>query len=288
MKLLDRQGNVVGDDNGQDRLLDKMYNTRLGRAITGVLIRPAISKVCGRLLDSRLSTIIVPKFCKANNVDLSQYEKQEFTSFNDFFTRKINKELRPIDMDSNALISPCDSRLTMYKIDSEAKFVVKNTPYTVKSLLRDSKLAKQYEDGYIGIFRLCVDDYHRYHYIDNGVKSRERVIKGVFHTVNPVANDVYPIYKENSREYCIHRTENFGDVIVMEVGALLVGRIVNNKDKCIAVRGEEKGYFEYGGSTVILMFKAGTIIPDADILENTKNNCETRVKLGEKIGVKLA
>ncbi len=288
MKLLDRQGNVVGEDNGQDRLLDKMYNTRLGRAITGVLIRPAISRACGRLLDSRLSTIIVPKFCKANKVDLSQYEKQEFSSFNDFFTRKINKELRPIDMDCNALISPCDSRLTMYKIDSEAKFVVKDTPYTVKSLLRDSKLAKQYEGGYIGIFRLCVDDYHRYHYIDNGVKSRERVIAGVFHTVNPVANDVYPIYKENSREYCIHRTENFGDVIVMEVGALLVGRIVNNKDKCIAVRGEEKGYFEYGGSTVILMFKAGTIIPDVDILENTKNNCETRVKLGEKIGVKLA
>lgn len=286
MKLLDRQGNVVADDNGQDKLLDKMYNTRVGRGITSILIKPAISRVCGKVLDTKLSTIIVPKFCKANNVDLSQYEKQEFNSFNDFFTRKINKELRSIDMDSNALISPCDSRLTMYKIDSASRFVVKNTPYTVKSLLRDSKLAKEYEGGYIGIFRLCVDDYHRYHYIYNGVKSRERVISGVFHTVNPVANDVYPIYKENSREYCIHRTENFGDVIVMEVGALLVGRIVNNHDKCITVRGKEKGYFEYGGSTVILIFKEGTIIPDNDILENTKNNCETRVKLGEKIGVK--
>ncbi len=286
MKLLDRQGNIVADDNGQDKLLNKMYNTKVGRLITSILIKPVISKACGRLLDTKLSTVIVPKFCKANNVDLSQYEKQEFNSFNDFFTRKINKELRPIDMDNNALISPCDSRLTMYEIDSDAEFIVKDTYYTASSLLRDSKLAKQYEGGYIGIFRLCVDDYHRYHYIDNGVKGKERVIPGVFHTVNPIANDVYHIYKENTRQYCIHRTQNFGDVIVMEVGALLVGRIVNNPNKCSAVRGQEKGYFEYGGSTVILMFKKGTIIPDSDILNNTKNNCETRVKLGEKIGIK--
>ena len=102
--------------------------------------------------------------------------------------------------------------------------------------------------------------------------------------MNPVANDVYPIYKENSREYCIHRTENFGDVIVMEVGALLVGKIVNNPDICKTVRGEEKGYFEYGGSTIILMFKKNTIIPDEDIMVNTANNCETKVRLGEKIG----
>lgn len=286
MKLLDRQGNVAADDNGQDKLLYKMYNTAPGRVLTSLLIRPAVSKLCGRMLDTKLSTVIVPKFCKTNNVDLSQYEKQTFDSFNDFFTRKIKKELRPINMDENVLVSPCDSRLSMYRIDADSEFVVKDTKYTVKSLLRDGKLAKEYEGGYIGIFRLCVDDYHRYHYIDNGIKGKERVIRGVYHTVNPVANDVYPIYKENSREYCIHKTENFGNVIVMEVGALLVGRIVNNPDTCKTVRGEEKGYFEYGGSTVILMFKKDTIIPDEDIIKNTQNNCETRVKLGEKIGVR--
>lgn len=284
MKLLDRQGNIAADDNGQDKLLDKLYNTSIGRVLTSMLIRPSVSKLCGRILDTKFSTIIVPKFCKANNVDLSLYEKQTFDSFNDFFTRKIKKELRPVDMDKKTLVSPCDSRLSMYKIDSDSEFVVKDTKYTVASLLRDSRLAKEYEGGYIGIFRLCVDDYHRYHYIDNGIKGRERIIHGVYHTVNPVANDVYPIYKENSREYCIHRTENFGDVIVMEVGALLVGKIVNNPDICKTVRGEEKGYFEYGGSTIILMFKKNTIIPDEDIMVNTANNCETKVRLGEKIG----
>ena len=86
-------------------------------------------------------------------------------------------------------------------------------------------LQKKYEGGYIGIFRLCVDDYHRFHFIDDGIKSHERHINGVFHTVNPIANDVYPIYKENTREYCVHRTENFGDVIVMEVGALWLAEL---------------------------------------------------------------
>ncbi len=286
MNLVDREGNVLAEDNGQDKFLKLMYTTKIGRAVTSLLVHPALSKVGGKLLDTKKSTCVVPKFCEMNHIDLSLYEKQEFDSFNDFFTRKVRKELRPIDTEPTHLISPCDSRLSMYEIHSDATFEIKNTHYTVASLLRDEKLAKEYEGGYIGIFRLCVDDYHRYHYIDNGVQSKERRINGVLHTVNPIANDVYPIYKENSREYCIHRTENFGDVIMMEVGALFVGKIVNPKNKKKTVRGAEKGYFEYGGSTVILMFKKDTIIPDEDILLHTKEHCETRVHVGEKIGLK--
>lgn len=93
---------------------------------------------------------------------------------------------------------------------------------------------------------------------------------------------MYPIYKEIAENIVYTEQKNFGDVIVMEVGALLVGKIVNNPDICKTVRGEEKGYFEYGGSTIILMFKKNTIIPDEDIMVNTANNCETKVRLGEK------
>ena len=208
-------------------------------------------------------------------------------SFNDFFTRKIKPQNRRIDMNKTSLISPCDARLSMYFIDEKSSFLIKNTRYTLKELLRDGELAKKYEGGYIGIFRLCVDDYHRFHFIDDGIKSHERHINGVFHTVNPIANDVYPIYKENTREYCVHRTENFGDVIVMEVGALLVGRIVNNMEKCRTKKGAEKGYFEYGGSTVVLIFKKDAIIPDEDILVNTVAGYETKVNMGEKIGTSV-
>uniref|UniRef100_UPI00163D6409 phosphatidylserine decarboxylase n=1 Tax=Klebsiella pneumoniae TaxID=573 RepID=UPI00163D6409 len=93
-------------------------------------------------------------------------------------------------------------------------------------LLRDEKLAADYANGYILIFRLTVDDYHRYCYVADGKKEETVSIPGVLHTVNPVANDYFPIYKENGREYSILHSEVFGDIVMLEVGALLVGKIV--------------------------------------------------------------
>jgi phosphatidylserine decarboxylase len=135
------------------------------------------------------------------------------------------------------------------------------------------------------IFRLTVDDYHRYCYMADGQKEANVKIPGVLHTVNPIANDVVPIYKENAREYSILHTEHFGDVLMMEVGALLVGKIVNHPTAPQVRRGDEKGFFRFGGSTVILIFKPGTLVPDADLVENSNMGFETVVKYGEKIGI---
>ena len=279
--------NCCKEQNSQDKFLEKMYKSEAGRLLLKFLTSKAVSEIGGRFMDSPLSVPAIKPFIEKNNIDMSQYENKKYKSYNDFFTRKIKPQNRRIDMNKTSLISPCDARLSMYFIDEKSSFLIKNTRYTLKELLRDGELAKKYEGGYIGIFRLCVDDYHRFHFIDDGIKSHERHINGVFHTVNPIANDVYPIYKENTREYCVHRTENFGDVIVMEVGALLVGRIVNNMEKCRTKKGAEKGYFEYGGSTVVLIFKKDAIIPDEDILVNTVAGYETKVNMGEKIGTSI-
>ena len=112
-------------------------------------------------------------------------------------------------------------------------------------------------------------------------------IPGALHTVNPIANDHIPIYKENAREYCTLETREFGEITVMEVGALLVGKIVNHPAGPQVKRGEEKGFFRFGGSTVILLFKAGSLQPDADLLTNSRDGFETVVKYGEKIGTSL-
>lgn len=124
-------------------------------------------------------------------------------------------------------------------------------------------------------------------YFDSGFKSRNRHINGVYHTVNPIALDTTDIYRENTREYTILHTENFGKVIQAEVGAMFVGRIVNHHmGHHRFVRGEEKGMFEYGGSTVILMFQKDTVEFDSDIVENSREGYETKVRMGEKIGRK--
>lgn len=286
MKYIERSGKIAGDDSFQDRILKKMYSTIPGRFLMGILVAPVVSEIGGAFLNTRISKVFIKPFIRSNNIDMSKYEKQKFDSYNDFFIRQIKKSERPVDMRSNVLISPCDSKLSVYKIDENRQVFIKNTFYTVKSLLRSGGLAKKYQGGYVMVFRLSVDDYHRYCYVDGGTKSDNKFIKGVLHSVNPVANDIRPIYKENSREYSILNSDNFGDILMMEVGALFVGKIVNYHKARRVEKGHEKGRFEFGGSTVVLIFEKDRVIVDQDILDNTENGYETSVSMGEKIGVK--
>ena len=279
-----RNGKVVQQNSSQDKLLQLLYSNTVGRMVLKPLTAPVVSKAAGAFLSTRLSCIFIRPFIKSNHIDMSQYEPVKYKSYNDFFTRKIKAKLRPVDMEKKHFISPCDSKLTVHPVTKDGRFMIKHTPYTVESLLQNKKLAKEYEGGTVMVFRLTVDDYHRYCYVCDGAKEDNVVIPGVLHTVNPLANDYFPIYKENSREYSILHTREFGDIVMMEVGALLVGKIVNHHGKYKVFRGQEKGYFEFGGSTVVLLVKKDTVNIDADILENSAKEIETVVKFGEKIG----
>ena len=204
-----------------------------------------------------------------------------------FFTRKIKAEQRPINEQKNILISPSDGKVTAYPITQKGRFWIKHTQYTAAQLLKDERLAERYMGGWIYVIRLTVDDYHRYCYVADGRKSRQRKIRGVLHTVNPVANDYYPIYKMNSREYCLLKTKELGTILLMEVGALMVGKINNHEEDSAQVkRGDEKGMFEFGGSTIVVMTEPGMAEPDKDIIYNTKAQAETLVKMGESSGCK--
>ena len=131
---------------------------------------------------------------------------------------------------------------------------------------------------------MCVDHYHRYCYVDSGKKSRNIFIPGKLHTVRPIALRKVPVFTENSREYTLIRTAEFGTLVQMEVGAMLVGRIVNHEGKGRAVRGREKGYFQYGGSTIILLAEPDQIKLREDVLKNSSLGQETAIKMGEMIG----
>lgn len=279
-----RDGKTIKQKNGQDRILEVLYGTVAGRLLLKPLTAPVVSKLAGVFLSTSLSCVLIKPFIKKNNIDMTQYEPANYKSYNDFFTRKIKKKLRPVDENPMHFISPCDSKCTVLPITKESRFVLKHTMYTVASLLKNEKLAKEYEGGYAMIFRLTVDDYHRYCYVCDGMKEDNVHIPGVLHTVNPLANDYFPIYKENTREYSILHTKEYGDIVMMEVGALLVGKIVNHHRKYRVFRGQEKGYFEFGGSTVVLLVKKDTVRVDADILDNSASGIETVVKFGEKIG----
>lgn len=269
----------------QDRLLAGLYGHAAGRLLLRPLVTPWFSELGGILLDTRLSALAVHPFVRAKHIDLSDCRKQSFFSYNDFFTRELLPEARPVCKLPGTWISPCDARLSVYPVTEDGRFWIKHTEYTAESLLKNKKLAHHFLGGTLWLYRLCVDDYHRYIYPAGGVKSENIRIPGVFHTVNPVANDHYPIYKENTREYCLLRTEEFGTVLMMEVGAMLVGKIENHQKEPGPVRrGQEKGNFAFGGSTILLMTQKGKVVPDEVFAKNTALGRETKVRLGQRTG----
>jgi Phosphatidylserine decarboxylase len=281
---MDRSGHPVEENEAQNNVLKFLYENKLGRILLGQLVKPWVSKASGCILSSSCSKILIAPFVKMNKINMDEYESRSYSSYNDFFTRRIKEGQRVIDYQPGNLIAPCDGRLSAYPIQKGSRFSIKDTQYSLKRLLRNKKLANMYENGVLLLFRLTVDDYHRFCYIDNGIKTRNYHIAGYFHTVNPLANQVVPVYKENTREFSLLKSENFGRILIMEVGALLVGKIVNYQEEAIVQRGEEKGRFEFGGSTIIMILEKDKVFIDEDIRSNSVHGIETKVKLGEKIG----
>lgn len=285
MDYIDLQGKKVSNITNQDKLLSFLYTNIFGRMLLKPLIQPQVSKLAGRYLSSAHSKWLISKFIERNEINMDIYEECDYSSFNDFFTRKIKPDCRPVPEDLDVLISPCDCLATVYPIQENTTFSIKNTEYTLRSLLRSPRLAKRFRGGYAYVLRLTVEDYHRYLYSVSGKQSKNYHIDGTFHTVNPIANDYLPIYKENTREYTVIRSKEFGDVLQMEVGALLVGKISNHKQSTVVTRGEEKGFFEYGGSTIVVLTQKGRVTPRSDLLTNSKNGYDTKVLQAHPLGI---
>jgi len=262
-----------------------LYNNIFGRLMLKIFTSAFFSNLAALYLKSRLSKHKIKKYIKKFNIDMNEYEEAKYRSFNDFFIRRIKVESRPFDMNPESLIAVADSKLSVYKINEDSIFNIKDITYSVSDLIKDEELAKEYLNGLCLIFRLSVENYHRYSYLDNGYLGKTEKIKGVLHTVQSIATDRRKVFAENSREYAVLHTENFKEVIHIEVGAMIVGKIKNSLKQDFK-KGEEKGYFEFGGSTVVLLLKSDVADINSDILESSVNNIETVVKLGEKIGKK--
>ena len=256
--------------------LEFMYNNAFGRILLRLAISRLPSIIYGKIKASRRSARKVPGFIEAHGIDMTQYEEREFTSFTDFFTRKFKDGARPIE---EGLISPADSKLLVYPADADTRIEVKGREYFLNEITgRDMS---EYKDGLVLVFRLCIDDGHRYCFPASGKVLEQYDIKGKLHTVSPLSSS-YKIYKENTRKVSFLEVEEFGKMCYIEVGAILVGKIVDHGKKTFR-KGEEKGYFEPGGSTIIVILPQGVAIDD-DIMEESAKGIETEVKYGERIG----
>lgn len=276
MIYLDLETNKIIENEKENLGLKFLYNTFLGRLILKLLTMKWVSELYAKFLNSKFSVHKIKNFVKKNNIDLSEYEEKEYSSFNDFFMRNIKKDKRKLE---DGLISICDSKLSVYEVKDGLSFNIKNSKYTIDELIKED--SKKYNFKYALVFRLCVDDYHHYIFPDNGKLISSKYINGVLHTVRPIALKKNKVFLENSRNVSILDCENLGTVGYIEVGALMVGKIVN-ENKVEFLRGEEKGHFEFGGSTIILLLQDKVEINKV-FIENTKNNIETIIKLGNRL-----
>lgn len=275
------------------RYIEWTYESPVGKNITELIAKKKLfSKAYGMFCDTKLSTNKISSFVDNFNIDMTMAKKKvnEFSSFNDFFIRELTPEARPINNDENILISPGDGRITAYEnIDLDNLVQIKGFTYSLKELINDDTVANKYKNGICIILRLCPTDYHRFHFVDSGIPCENHYIKGSYYSVNPIAlKSISKLFCQNKREWSLFKSDNFKDILHIEVGATCVGSIIQTyKPNTHVNKGDEKGYFKFGGSTTILFFQKDAVRIDNDILEQSKLGFECKVELGENIGIKF-
>jgi phosphatidylserine decarboxylase len=290
IQYYDREsGDLKTEKVAAEKWLVWLYNNPVGEATLWTLVkRKFVSSIYGNMMDHPSSTEKIQPFIEEFNIDMNVFQKQEYNSFNDFFTRKINNNVRPVDTTATITVSPADGKILAYANISNSDFIVKGYRFDIKSFLDNAELAKKYIDGSLVIIRLAPADYHRFHFPVSGRVAANTQIEGAYYSVNPLAlRKMTEIFCLNKREYVVISNALFGDVVMAEVGATMVGSIVQTYSGGSLNKGDEKGYFKFGGSTVVLLFEKNKITIDDDLLSNTIEGYETGVVQGERIGVSM-
>lgn len=277
-----------------ERWLRWLYHDPLGRlALHAVVKRKFLSQWYGWMMDRPASRSKIAEFVHSLQIDTDEIQRpiRSFETFNDFFIRRLKPESRPVDMNPDVIVSPADGRaMGFHGLEALDTFYAKGQRFSLEDLLQNRSLSARYTGGSMLIVRLAPVDYHRFHFPADGRISERTRIDGTYFSVSPHAvKQRMRIYWENTRDYSILRTPRAGDVVLCEVGATMVGSIVQFYTPGTTVhKGEEKGCFKFGGSTIIVLFQKGKIRIDADLLDNTRNGYETRVRMGERMATVLA
>ena len=267
-------------------MMEVLYRSRMGNGLLNRLARSRVTNLAGRFMDSRASRLLIRPFVRMNRLDLSDYPSGPWNSFNEFFTRPVLSGRRPIQTGDEVFVSPSDGYARALVITPGGELMVKGKPCTIEALLDDPALAARYAGGWCVVVRLAPDNYHRYCYPTGGTQRFSRALPGVYHMVRPEALEKHPVYGMNAREYAVLDTPEFGAVVMIEVGALMVGRICNHPVTDRFVKGQEKGYFAFGGSTILLLLEPGAIRLRPELLETGKTGGELPVRQGQALGVR--
>ena len=281
-------GDIKEEKIPSGNLIKFIYQNPIGKiSLHGLFKRKLLSNIGGLYLNREASKNRIETFIRDFDINMEDFivPKEGFKHFNDFFYRKVKPDARPIQ---DGIVSPADGRVLVFpSISDTDTFFVKGSNFSLEKFLQDQELAKKYTKGSMAIIRLAPVDYHRFHFTYSGSANSTTKINGWYYSVNPIAlRKNLQIFLENKREYCIIQTKDIGDILHMDIGATMTGSIIQTYDANTNVtKGQEKGYFAFGGSTIVLLFEPNTIQFSEDLIENTQNGYETLLKMGETIAI---
>ena len=288
-----RKEKIYGEGFFQLFYREGWWSACLRAAILPLLVKNSfLSKLYGFLQKTSFSKKKIKPFIRDFSVDCSEFldPVESFKSFNDFFIRKLTPQARPIASGRDVAILPADARYLVYpRIDRTDGFVVKGQTFSLSELLQDEALAKHYETGSMVIARLCPSDYHRFHFPCNCIPEEPVPIKGFLYSVNPLAlRKKISIFSQNKRVITTLQTKHFGKILFLEIGATHVGSMHQTFTPHEPhAKGDEKGFFSFGGSSLILLFEPGSIQFDQDLIEASMQQMEVRGLMGQTMGRSL-
>jgi phosphatidylserine decarboxylase len=263
-----------------------LYGKPLGKLTLSILVkRKFFSRLGGRLMNSKMSAKRIDKFVKEHTIDMDQFIEPDdgYPHFNSFFYRKLQEGSRPI---GNGICSPADGKILVFPSLKEVDdFFIKGQAFNLETFLNNKNLSEKYSSGSMAIIRLAPPDYHRFHFPADGIVGCPTKINGAYYSVSPLAlRKSLRIFLENKREHVELKTKEYGDMLIVDVGATLTGSILQTyKQESTIKKGDEKGYFAFGGSTTVLLFEKNKVRFDPDLNINSSNGFETTIQMGEQI-----
>lgn len=273
-----------------DQSLRWTYGTAVGKMTLHALVKRAwFSRWYGWMMDRRRSRRKIAPFIETYELDSDEFARtpDQYASFNEFFFRKLKPAARPIDGRPESAVFPADGRhLCVPDLSQCGGLFVKGEMFDLATLLGDRSLADRYRDGSLLLSRLCPVDYHRFHFPVSGTVGATRLINGPLYSVNPIAlRQNIQILATNKRTLTEIHSERFGNVLLVEVGATCVGGIRQTFEPETSVgKGDEKGYFRFGGSSTITLFERGRIALDSDLVDQSSRQRELYARMGDSLG----
>jgi phosphatidylserine decarboxylase len=273
-----------------EKWLRRIYGNPLGRLALWLAVKRSwFSRWYGHRMSKPQSSHLIPGFISKYGLDVSEFAEDEdsFPSFNDFFIRRLKPSARPICEAAEVAVFPADGRHLGFQDLSDLEGVfVKGQSFDLKNLFGSAEIAADFEQGSLIISRLCPVDYHRFHYPSSGKATAPTLIKGGLSSVNPIAlrRDL-SIFWQNKRNLSYIETGGFGRIASFEVGATCVGSMTYRQSlPSFVEKGEEKGFFSFGGSSVLTLFEPNRILLAEDLLEHSAQNRELYARMGEPMG----